>query len=109
MHKVIVSLLFELKVLVLICIQVFLLVARCFMIHMFYAHVCFSFRISLFDLSEFSISLRSLGIKRHIANSNAISRGFGTDLDLVRPGSSMYGLPPGEFAKTIRISYIFLN
>ncbi|KAK2163437.1 hypothetical protein LSH36_79g03022 [Paralvinella palmiformis] len=41
-----------------------------------------------------NIDYESLGIKRHAANSNGISRGFGTDLDFVRPGSYMYGLPP---------------
>ena len=75
--------------------------------HMFHANVCFSFRLSLFGLSEIFISLRSLGIKRHVANCNAILRGFGTDLDFVRPGNCIFGLPPGEFENTIRIFYIY--
>ncbi|KAK2163436.1 hypothetical protein LSH36_79g02037 [Paralvinella palmiformis] len=51
-------------------------------------------KLSLFGLSEVFISLRSLGIKRHVANCNAILRGFGTDLDFVRPGNCIFGLPP---------------
>ncbi|CAG5130940.1 unnamed protein product, partial [Candidula unifasciata] len=37
---------------------------------------------------------RSQGIKVHVASSSAIIRGYGTDLDFVRPGSLIYGLLP---------------
>ncbi len=32
----------------------------------------------------------------HVSNSGAIITDVGTDLDMVRPGISMYGLPPGS-------------
>lgn len=38
---------------------------------------------------------RSRGIKLHAANSAGALLGYGTDLDFVRPGIAMYGLPPG--------------
>ncbi|XP_025083728.1 uncharacterized protein LOC112557851 isoform X2 [Pomacea canaliculata] len=37
---------------------------------------------------------RGTGIKLQAANSAAIIRGFATDLDIVRPGICIYGLPP---------------
>ncbi|XP_035824918.1 alanine racemase [Aplysia californica] len=43
---------------------------------------------------------RSRGIKVHAANSAAIIKGYGTDLDYVRPGISMYGLAPDGTKET---------
>lgn len=40
---------------------------------------------------------RERGIKLHAANSAGTLLGFGTDLDFVRPGIAMYGLPPGVY------------
>ncbi|KAL4239637.1 hypothetical protein ACF0H5_000446 [Mactra antiquata] len=37
---------------------------------------------------------RKRGLKLHVANSGAIARKVGVDLDFVRPGISMYGQPP---------------
>ncbi|KAL4239640.1 hypothetical protein ACF0H5_000447 [Mactra antiquata] len=37
---------------------------------------------------------RSRGIKLHAANSAGTLLGYGTELDFVRPGIAMYGLPP---------------
>lgn len=42
-----------------------------------------------------NIYYRSRGIKLHAANSAGTLLGYGTDLDFVRPGIAMYGLPPG--------------
>lgn len=43
----------------------------------------------------FLCSNRARGIKLHAANSAGTLLGYGTDLDFVRPGIAMYGLPPG--------------
>ncbi|XP_050393951.2 alanine racemase [Patella vulgata] len=45
--------------------------------------------------------LRCRGIKLHAANSAAIIQGYGTDLDFVRPGICMYGLPPDPSKATV--------
>ncbi|XP_060573250.1 alanine racemase 2-like [Ruditapes philippinarum] len=37
---------------------------------------------------------RPRGIKLHVANSAGTLLGYGNDLDFVRPGIAMYGLPP---------------
>lgn len=39
---------------------------------------------------------RDRAIKLHAANSAGTLLGYGTDLDFVRPGIAMYGLPPGQ-------------
>lgn len=40
---------------------------------------------------------RERGIKLHAANSAGTLLGYGTDLDFIRPGIAMYGLPPGVY------------
>lgn len=32
----------------------------------------------------------------HVANSGGILTGVGTELDMMRPGIALYGLPPGK-------------
>ncbi|XP_045213700.2 alanine racemase-like [Mercenaria mercenaria] len=44
---------------------------------------------------------RSRGIKLHAANSAGTLLGYGNDLDFVRPGIAMYGLPPDTTAFAI--------
>ena len=39
---------------------------------------------------------RSRKLKLHVANTGAVLNDFGTDLDFIRPGISIYGLPPGD-------------
>ena len=39
---------------------------------------------------------RGSKLRFHAANSGAILHGLATDLDFVRPGIAMYGLPPGD-------------
>ena len=34
-------------------------------------------------------------MKFHTSGSGATLRGYGTELDFIRPGISIYGLPPG--------------
>lgn len=38
---------------------------------------------------------RARGIKLHVANSAGTLQGYGVDLDFIRPGIALYGLPPG--------------
>nr|KAG5714666.1 hypothetical protein BaRGS_000154 [Batillaria attramentaria] len=45
---------------------------------------------------------RKQGVKLHAANSCGIIRGFGTSLDLVRPGICLYGLPPDPSEETVK-------
>ncbi|KAK7507454.1 hypothetical protein BaRGS_00001389 [Batillaria attramentaria] len=45
---------------------------------------------------------RKQGVKLHAANSCGIIRGFGTNLDLVRPGICLYGLPPDPSEETVK-------
>ena len=59
---------------------------------------CFLIVLITYNYTVFFL-IRSLGIKRHASNSGAILRCYGTDLDYIRPGISMYGLPPGECLK----------
>ncbi|XP_071108026.1 alanine racemase-like [Haliotis cracherodii] len=47
--------------------------------------------------------LRTSGVKVHVANSAAIIRGFGTQLDFIRPGICMYGLPPDASTETAEL------
>ncbi|XP_067672682.1 alanine racemase-like [Haliotis asinina] len=46
---------------------------------------------------------RASGVKVHVANSAAIIRGFGTQLDFIRPGICMYGLPPDPSQDTAEL------
>ncbi|XP_046584684.1 alanine racemase-like [Haliotis rubra] len=47
--------------------------------------------------------LRASGVKVHVANSAAIIRGLGTQLDFIRPGICMYGLPPDPSTETAEL------
>ena len=51
---------------------------------------------------------REKGIKLHAANSAGTLMGFGTDLDFVRPGIAMYGLPPGVYFTAYSLHFYFL-
>ena len=42
------------------------------------------------------VDYRGRGVKLHVANSGAVLNGVGTDFDFIRPGISLYGLPPGN-------------
>ena len=47
-------------------------------------------------LNETDINFRSSDIKFHVANSGATLNKVGTELDFIRPGSSLFGLPSGK-------------
>ena len=52
---------------------------------------------SMVDSRFFCVmSYRGSKLKFHAANSGAILHGLATDLDFVRPGIAVYGLPPGQ-------------
>lgn len=50
-----------------------------------------------YSLNKYIVYFRLRGIKLHAANSAGTLLGYGTDLDFVRPGIAMYGLPPGWY------------
>ena len=48
-------------------------------------------------------------LRFHAANSGAILHGLATDLDFVRPGIAVYGLPPGESTSSYTLQSVPLQ
>ena len=61
--------------------------------------------VVLICIYRICLRCRNKNISLHVANSGAILNGIGTDLDFVRPGIAMYGLPPGKYLYQVFIDF----